>query len=146
MMFASHLDAARSHVIGNALREPLLQLRTALQADVAYLIFQAGPRAYSDIVSGNCDDERLAFLPGETVTVKHRLNIHLPQLVNDLRLDSRLRSFSNRLGSALCVPWRHSEGQAWLIIGNFLKSSRLSNVSANEQTLDLLEGFRCKVS
>jgi signal transduction histidine kinase len=142
MMFASHLDAARSQVIGRALLDPLSELRTALDADVSYLIFQRAPNAAYDIVSGNCADADSAFLPGERITIRHNMNLHLPRSVKNLKMASQLRSFATTLASALVVPWRHADGQAWLVVGNLGVSSTLTDVSSNARALDLLEAVK----
>lgn len=142
MMFASHLDAARSQTIGKALRAPLSDLRSALNADVSYLVFRRAHGIHYDVVSGNCSDERLTFLPGESVSIRHDMNLHLPRSVRHLKMSSQLRTVSNTLASALVVPWQHADGRAWLIVGNLGWSEAFCDVSSNAQALDMLEAVK----
>lgn len=141
-MFASYLDAARSRAITKELLAPLSELRAKLNADVSYVLFQRPGTVCYDVVSADCMSGRHAFLKGETISIQHELNRHLPRSFERLELVSELRHFSNALASALVVPWRHPDGQAWLLVGNFSVLPSLSNVYADTAVLDLLEAVK----
>jgi len=138
-MFVSYLDAARSRAINEGLIGPLTQLRARLAADVAYVVYRRRSASHYDVVAGNCEDEQQAFLPGESVAIPQGLNLHLPRTYDGLRIAAQSRAFCVTLSSALVVPWQHSDGRAWLVVGNMSPISQAPNAADDAGALDMLE-------
>ena len=141
-MLFSHRDAGRSREIDKIIAGPLGDFRSRMESDVIQLLYRANGATTYDLVALECGPTRSRFLPGEQVTVDEHISAQAPQTIARLKMRSQQRPLEEVLTSALTIPWSHSTGNVWLIMGNLRRSGTVTTRAITPSLLRMAAELR----
>lgn len=112
------VDGGRSHAVQRSLERLLRDIREALGAEIALVLYHGlGGEAHGRVLARSASAPAELPLPNEPFWLGDWSTSRQPLSRQDIILRSALRPYSLELVTALIVPWGHTSGRGWLVAG-----------------------------